>query len=743
MERKDKLINLCSLLLLPPGLGAIAWAVYYFPLAKADLGLGVLSVIMIFFSSYLRIQLPRTKIHLTISDALIIVTLLLYGGEISVLLAALESGSTSVNLRRQGVFIKTRTIGLNVLISAFSVFVTSQITRLIFGPFEGLSESKDITVFVMVLVTMALSQFLLNSTLVSLFASIKTGTSWLKSWNEYCFNTLVMYLTGALMAGLITKSLQQINMYLLAVVVGFFSVVYFTYRRYVNDVKRTAAIAEQLERDRAEQAEKHVAELEHYVAELEKSSSALSESREKFRHAAYHDSLTQLPNRNYFIDEIKALLEKSRNTSDYKFAVLFLDLNRFKTMNDSLGHFLGDCLILQVAQRLSETVEARGLVGRFSGDEFAIIIPEVTEAAEITAFSEHIANRIAEPFTLEGRQVFTSISIGIVFGSYQYDAAEDILRDADIAMYQAKDHHKPFVIFDRKMHVDAVKLLELETDLRYAIERDEIELYYQPIIALEDARLAGFEALARWNHPLKGQIAPYEFIPVAEYTGLVVPMTIKLLRAACKQIVIWQQQFPGSETLTVSVNLSGKHFDHPELVTQINDVLRETYLYPGSLRLEITESAVMENAERAILMLKEIRELGVKLSIDDFGTGYSGLSYLHRFPIDTLKVDRSFVTAMEEGTENGEIVRTVIALAKALNLGVVAEGIESIHQLHQLRILGCEYGQGYLFSRPLPVPEIEKMLGDRSRWQNIFPQADPGLLDLFPDPPQLQIGEIN
>jgi diguanylate cyclase (GGDEF)-like protein len=741
MERKDKLVNLCALLLLPPGLGAMIWAAYRFPLERVDIGLGALSIIMVFFSSYLRIQLPRTKIHLTISDALIIVTLLLYGGEISVLLAALESGSTSINLRRQGVFIKPKTIALNVLISAFSVFVTWQVATYAFGRLENVSESKDLTLFVILLMTMALSQFVLNSVLVSVFASIKTGTTWLKAWYEYCFNTLVMYLTGALMAGLITKSLQQINIYLLAVVVGFFAVVYLTYRRYVNDVKQTAAKAEQLERDRAEQAEKHVAELEHYVAELEKSGTALRESREKFRHAAYHDALTQLPNRTFFIDEIKALLEKSRTTSAHKFAVLFLDLNRFKMMNDSLGHFMGDCLILQVAQRLSESVGAWGRVGRFSGDEFAIIISDVTSNEEVTTFAEKIAHRIAEPFTLEGRQVFTSVSMGIVFGSYQYDNAEDILRDADIAMYQAKDGQQPYVIFDRKMHVDAVKLLELETDLRYAIERDEIELYYQPIISLEDAKLTGFEALARWNHPHKGQIAPYEFIPVAESTGLIVPMTIKILRSACQQIAAWQQGVPGNETLTVSVNLSGKHFAHPELVDQIKGILGEAYLYPGSLRLEITESAVMENADRAIDMLKEIRALGIKLSIDDFGTGYSGLSYLHRFPIDTLKVDRSFVSSMEEGSENGEIVRTIIALAKALNLSVVAEGIESIHQLHQLRILGCEYGQGYLFARPLPIAEIEKMLNDPQRWQNIFPQADPNLLQMFPEPPQLRLAK--
>ncbi len=741
MERKDKLVNLCTLLLLPPGLAAIVWAIYFFPLQKVDIGLWVLSVVMVFFSSYLRIQLPRTKIHLTISDALIIVALLTYGGEISILLAALESGSTSLSLRRQGVSIKTKTIVLNVIIAALSVFTTSHVVGYFFGATDSLPAAPNITMFVFLLVTMALSQFVVNSVLVSLFVSIKNQVSWIKVWNEYCFNALVMYLSGALMAGLITQALQQINIFLVVVVIGFFAVVYMTYSRYVNDVKRTAALAEQAERERAEQAETHVKELEHYVDELEKSGEALRESREKFRHAAYHDALTRLPNRGYFIDEIKSLLEKSKQTPDYQFAVLFLDLNRFKTMNDSLGHYMGDCLLLQVAERLNKMIREVDQVGRFSGDEFAIVMPEIASSQQVTDFAEQVAKRISEPFELKGREVFTSVSIGIVFGSYQYKYAEDILRDADIAMYAAKENHKDYVIFDQKMHANAVKLLELETDLRYAIERDEIELFYQPIIALEDAKLVGFEALARWNHPQRGMVPPYEFIPVAEYTGLIVPMTIKILRMACLQIVRWQQNSPGNEKLSIAVNLSGKHFAHPGLVGQINDILRETFLYPGALKLEITESAMMENAESAIAMLKQIRSTGVQLSIDDFGTGYSSLSYLHRFPIDTLKVDRSFVNSMEDGSENGEIVRTVIALAKALNLNVVAEGIESIHQLHQLRILGCEFGQGYLFSRPLPVAEIEKMLEDPGRWQNIFPQAEPDILQILPEPTQLRLAQ--
>ncbi|MBC7901712.1 MAG: EAL domain-containing protein, partial [Saprospiraceae bacterium] len=266
-----------------------------------------------------------------------------------------------------------------------------------------------------------------------------------------------------------------------------------------------------------------------------------------------------------------------------------------------------------------------------------------------------------------------------------------------------------------------------ETDLRFAVERDELELFYQPVVGLCDTKLVGFEALVRWNHPTRGLISPNEFIPVSEDTGLIVPMTLQILKTACLQLVDWQKRFPSEDPMTVSVNLSGKHFSHPDLVQHIKTVLNETGITPGCLKLEITESAVMENAESAIVMLRQIRETGVQLSIDDFGTGHSSLSYLQRFPVDTLKVDRSFVNAMEDGSANGEIVRTVLALAKILKLNVVAEGIESIHQFHQLRVLGCEYGQGYLFSRPLPVPEIEKMLEGKFQWDNILPVKEFGI----------------
>ena len=303
-------------------------------------------------------------------------------------------------------------------------------------------------------------------------------------------------------------------------------------------------------------------------------------------------------------------------------------------------------------------------------------------------------------------------------GNAEYQLAEDILRDADIAMYHAKGNEKDHVVFDKNMHARAVKLLQLETDLRTAIERDELVMYYQPIIDLNSMRLFGFESLIRWNHPTRGLVPPTEFIPVSEQTGFIIPLTLWVLRTSCRQMVEWQRKNPANKNLVISINISGKHFAQKNLVEQIKRILFETGIEPSCVKLELTESAVMENAESVISMMKQIRDLGIQLSIDDFGTGYSSLSYLHRFPINTLKVDRSFVNTMEDGTENGEIVRTVIALAKTLRLDVIAEGIETIHQLHQLRILGCEYGQGYLFSRPVPAEEAEKLIEDKSRFEN-------------------------
>jgi diguanylate cyclase (GGDEF)-like protein len=727
MTKKANKIELPTWITLAVGLLIFGYSAFQFPFSQIDTELVAFTLFTVFFSSYLQIQLPRTNLYLTISDTLIFIALLTYGGEVGIVLAVFESLFTSFVLKRKGIHIRTKTLFLNGAISAITTFATVSILKYLFDSVSDVVENGAATNFVKMLCVMAVAQFLLNSLVVSLICA-EDGKSFWRIWYKNCFNTLIFYVAGASCAGLAIKALQRVDPFLVAATFGISALMYVTYRHYLNDIKETAAKAEESERERAEEAENHILELQHYISDQEKTGLALRESRELFRHAAYHDSLTSLPNRNFFIESLKSLLEKSPQKPNTKFAILFLDLNRFKTINDSLGHSAGDLLILHVAKRLSSIMHAGDLVARFGGDEFAVILNDISMADDAVQFAELVRRKISSPFTINGRQVFTGFSIGIALNNPNYKDAEDILRDADIAMYSAKKSNKDYVVFDQTMHLRAVHLLQMETDLRHAVERDELLVYYQPIIDLATMSLKGFEALMRWNHPQRGIVPPNEFIPVAEDTGLIIPLTLWILRKTCVQLVQWQTRSPLNKSLIMSVNLSGKHFGQPDLVEQIRKILIETQVNPACLKLEITESAIMENAENTITMLKNIRALGIKLSIDDFGTGYSSLSYLHRFPIDTLKVDRSFVSSMEDGSENGEIVRTIIALAKTLNLDVVAEGIETIHQLHQLRILGCDHGQGYLFSRPVPIEEAQLIVDDRQRWQNIIPNNNPSVI---------------
>ncbi|MBK8812657.1 MAG: EAL domain-containing protein [Acidobacteria bacterium] len=710
------------------GAAALAFAIVRFPFSIVDNRFLWFTAAAIVLTTFLQVQLPRTKIHFTISDSVIFVALLLYGGEVGIVVAAVESVYTSLNLKRKGVPIGLRTLLLNCSIASVATLVTVIVARTVFPSIKSASQTTTPTEFVTLMCLMVGTQFLVNSLFVAVFAALRSDRPIWKVWYEYCFNALLMFLTGGFLAAIIIKALDNLEPVLIAVALGVAVVVFLTYRRYIEELKSSSAKAEQSERDRAEQAERHIEELQHYIREQEKTSGELRESREKYRHAAFHDQLTDLPNRSLFIETLKFLLEKFKHTPNRTFAVLSLDLNRFKTINESLGHSVGDRLISHVAKRLTSMIRENDLVARFSGDAFGIILSNIRMADDAVQFAQLIHRRIQKPFTIAGRQVFTDASIGISICNVTYEDAEDILRDADIAMYHAKENDKDHIVFDQTMHLRAVTLLQLETDLRSAIERNELSVFYQPIVDLATMKLNGFEALMRWNHPQRGIIPPSEFIPVAEETGLIVPLTLWILQKACAQTVEWQNRDPENASLMISVNLSGKHFAHSDMVEQVRRIIVETTINPATLKLEITESAVMENAETAIALLKNLRALGLQLSIDDFGTGYSSFSYLHRFPIDMLKVDRSFVGSMEDGTENGEIVRTVIALGKTLGLNIVAEGIETIHQLHQLRILGCEYGQGYLFSRPVPVDEATTVLDDKSRWQNIIPDNNPAVV---------------
>ena len=436
-------------------------------------------------------------------------------------------------------------------------------------------------------------------------------------------------------------------------------------------------------------------------------------AEQQLHHDAFHDALTGLPNRALFMDHLKLAIARSRRNATTKFAVLYLDLDRFKVINDSLGHTIGDQLLVGIADRLKNNLRPGDTVARLGGDEFTVLVEDITDDTESVQVAERIQKELSVPFTLSGREVFTTVSMGIAPSATGYERAEDILRDADTAMYRAKSAGKArYEIFDKAMHARAINLLQMETDMRRALEREEFVLHYQPIVALENFRLRGFEALVRWQHPERGFISPMDFIPVAEETGMIVPLGEWVMREACRQMHGWQKMFPLEHPLFITVNLSSKQFTQETLISTFAMILQETGVKPQSVKLEITESVVMENVDTATDMLRQLRSLGVKLAIDDFGTGYSSLSYLHRFPIDTLKIDRSFVTRMSENNENVEIVRTIVVLAQNLGMDVVAEGVETNEQLVILQKLGCENGQGYLFSKPVNSDGAEKIIAE-------------------------------
>jgi len=439
------------------------------------------------------------------------------------------------------------------------------------------------------------------------------------------------------------------------------------------------------------------------------------------------DPLTGLPNRLLFIDRLGRLIRHSKRHKDHLFAVLFLDLDGFKMINDSLGHLIGDQLLVGVAARLekclrsSDTVARLGetfTVARLGGDEFTILLDDIKEPADANRAAERLMKALAPPFVLAGKEIFTSISIGIAMSNTAYEEPEDLLRDADTAMYRAKSLGKArFEVFDADMRASVMARLQLETDMRRALERHEFRNVYQPIVALDSGRIVGFEALMRWQHPTRGMIGPEEFIFVAEETGLIRDLGWWSLREACRQMSTWRTRSKAYLDLTMSVNVSAKQLLQPHLVDEMSKLLRETALPPEALKLEITESAVMADPAAAAEMLQQIKSLGVRLAIDDFGTGYSSLSYLHRFPLDTLKIDRSFISGAVDGSEGMEIARTIMPMAKNLRLDVVAEGVETIEQVGLLRRLQCKYAQGYYFSKPLAPEEVPPLLAEEPSWE--------------------------
>jgi len=431
----------------------------------------------------------------------------------------------------------------------------------------------------------------------------------------------------------------------------------------------------------------------------------------EMRSTGLQDPLTRLPNRTVLMDRLRHAFARARRDPEHSFAVLFFDLDRFKNVNDSLGHLTGDQLLRAIAERVEKACRPSDTVARFGGDEFVIVVEDITDARGATAAAERIQNEFRTPFDLNGNEVFASISIGIALWNPSYKGPEELLRDSDTAMYRAKAMGRnSFAVFDDEMHQEVVATLRLENDLRRALARSEFRVYYQPIMSFGDGRIAGFEALVRWQHPERGLLLPGNFIPVAEEMGTIIQIDRWVAEEACRQLRAWRGQFHHHKALTIAVNLSTTQLLRPDVVSQIDLILRNSGLYGQSLKLEVTESVLVENAQYATAMLEELRALDIGISIDDFGTGYSSLAYLRRFQIDTLKIDYSFVSRMLEDEESAEIVRTIVTLAKNLSKDTVAEGVETRSQFEALRELEVDMLQGYFIAPPLPADVAESLL---------------------------------
>lgn len=698
---------------------------------KINLPFLMLAVFTLMVASRMELEFPRSRLTYTFADSMVFLTFLLYGGEFAIILASVEVFTNSIRIKsRKKTDFPLSFILFNVATIAISTAATNFAYRAFMAQIQtGEPHLGDVASshLISLLGGMALTQFAVNTALMTIFLATRNNQNVVQIWLDRMLPSSITYIGGAGLALVIYKLIMSGNPLATSVIMVAIALAYFAYRRSIAEINNSFDAAEKAERakseserQRAEQAEKHVNQLNAYLKEQERISDALRKSKEAFQYSAMHDSLTDVANRAFLLEQLKSSIDHSKGPDSTKFSVLFMDIKKFKNINDSLGHSIGDKMLIMVAKRLQGAVRETDVVARLGGDEFAVVLNEISSPAENIRFAKSIHQKISQPFILQGNKVFISLHIGIAPSDAEYDSPEEILRDADIAMHHAKKQEVPIAVFDKELRSQVLKAVKIESDLRFAVQRKELVLFYQPIVSLHNGRLAGFEALLRWRHPERGLIPPNDFIPIAEESGLIIPMTGWILNEACRQMREWQKLPYLSSDLMVSVNLSGRHLAEISLVNDVRKALEKSDLAPSSLKLEVTESIAMQNIDMTVESLTKLKELGVRLSMDDFGTGYSSLSQLHRLPFDTLKIDRSFVSNVKENGEEGEILWTIISLAKTLNLKIIAEGIETAEQLKLLRLLKCDYGQGYLLARPLPVEEMAQLLREKKSW---FPDS--------------------
>jgi len=730
------------------GLIALAGALAAAPFTPIGVGYVLVLAFAVFVAPRMTLQLSGSNLTLSFSDAVVFFTFIVYGGELAVITAFVETFANCVYLKKRRKespkFFVLFNASLSALIVAATYGVVELFSRAVYGSAFIDLRLTDTRTLAAVLGLIALTHFFFSSAFAAFYQKLRTHGSFLEIWKTHCVSSALTHFTGAGVAGATYKVFNYGDVALGVISFVVVAVAYINYRTLINDINRSIASVEEAERQKAD-AERQRAEVEKtrrkeaesYAEELCRSlekearaNDALRKSERELQHAASHDSLTGLSNRKHLGDVLRELIAAYKQDSAATFQVLFLDIRSFKNINDTLGHSIGDKVLSVAAKRFSRVVNAEDTVARIGGDEFAIVLRGLATAGKAQKVARKIHRNITQPFSLAGNRVSIDVNIGIAPCDTEYDSPEEILRDADIAMHYAKERKDGPAVFTKELRHRFLERVRFEMDLRHAVERNELSMHYQPIVSLIDGRLAGFEALLRWHHPEFGMIPPNKFIPIAESSDLIQPITNWILLETTKQLASWQRISPDYGDLEMSVNIAGRHLSSDDLSDQVEDALESSGIRPETLKLEITESTAMENAERSILLLNRLKSLGVKLSIDDFGTGYSSLSYLHRLPFDTLKIDRSFVSGVGERGENSGILQTIVSLGTNLKMRMVAEGIETEAQLAMLRNLGCDFGQGYLFSKPKPAEEMEKLLYARHMW---FPSQKDSAIELHSD----------